>query len=48
VNDTRRSKSKPDRGIVKSFIEILNQDETVVMTLNGVNLITCRDPDQAA
>ncbi len=44
VTDTRRSKSKPDRGIVKSFIDIINQDGTSVMTVSGVNLISLRNP----
>ena len=33
------SKSKPDRGVVTSGIEVLNQDDEVVMTLKGVNFI---------
>ncbi len=47
IRQTRRSKSKPDRGIVKTFVEVLNQDQTVVMTLNAVNLIALRNPEQA-
>ncbi len=47
IGETRRSKSKPDRGVVKSFIEILNQGEIVVMTVSGINLVALRDPDNA-
>ena len=36
------SKSKPDRGAVTSFIEVLNQDGEVVMTLKVINLIAKR------
>jgi acyl dehydratase len=36
------SKSKPDRGAVTSFIEVINQDDEVVMTLKVVNLIAKR------
>ncbi|HXW42816.1 MAG TPA: MaoC family dehydratase [Xanthobacteraceae bacterium] len=33
------SKSKPDRGVVTSFIEVLNQADEAVMTLKAVNII---------
>ncbi|MBX9842501.1 MAG: MaoC family dehydratase [Xanthobacteraceae bacterium] len=36
------SKSKPDRGAVTSFTEVLNQNGEVVMTLKVVNLIARR------
>ena len=36
------SKSKPDRGVVTSFTEVLNQAEEVVMTLKAVNMIARR------
>jgi len=42
VVDTRPSKSKPDRGIVKSRVEVQNQDGDVVMEMAGTNLILCR------
>ena len=35
-------KSKPDRGVVTSFVEVFNQAEEVVMTLKAVNMITRR------
>lgn len=43
VVQTRRSTSKPDRGVVHSFIEVLNQDRETVMSLKAVNLLRCRD-----
>ncbi len=43
VLEARRSNSKPDRGIVKSFIEVLNQNHEVVMTMEALNLLRCRD-----
>ena len=46
IKEARASRSKPDRGVVKTFIEILNQDEVCVMTMNAVNMIACR-PTQA-
>jgi len=42
VLETRRSRSKPDRGIVQSFIEVINQEEEVVMDMKGVNFLSCR------
>jgi len=42
VLESRRSRSKPDRGIVRSFIEVLNQNDEVVMTMKAVNLLFCR------
>jgi acyl dehydratase/CBS domain-containing protein len=42
------SKSKPDRGVVTSFIEVFNQSEEVVMTLKTVNMIARRRQYQPA
>ena len=38
------SKSKPDRGAVTSFVEVINQASEVVMTFKVVNIITKRSP----
>jgi acyl dehydratase len=43
VTATKRSRSKPDRGILHSFIEMVNQDGEVVMSMKAVNLLLCRD-----
>ena len=43
VLDTRRSRSKPDRGLIHSYVEVLNQDAEVVMTLKGMNFFRCRE-----
>jgi acyl dehydratase len=42
VTDARRSRSKPDRGMLHNFIEVLNQDNEVVMTLRPMNLVPAR------
>jgi acyl dehydratase len=42
VAQTKRSSSKPDRGIIHSFVEVLNQKGEVVMTMKAVNFILCR------
>lgn len=42
VTEARRSRSKPDRGVVRSLVEVLNQDGELVMTQRPMNLIRCR------
>jgi acyl dehydratase len=42
VLEANRSRSKPDRGIVRSFAEVLNQRREVVMSLKAVNFLKCR------
>jgi acyl dehydratase len=43
VLDARRSTSKPDRGIVRSFIEVLNQRRETVMTVKALAMVLCRE-----
>ncbi|HEX8906656.1 MAG TPA: MaoC family dehydratase [Longimicrobiaceae bacterium] len=42
VAEARRSRSKPDRGLVRSDVEVLNQRGEVVMTLSALNFFLCR------
>jgi acyl dehydratase len=42
IIEARRSRTKPDRGMVRSSIEVLNQDREVVMTMVAMNLLRCR------
>jgi acyl dehydratase len=42
VSETSRSRSKPDRGIVHSYVETLNQKGEVVMTMKALNFLLCR------
>jgi acyl dehydratase len=42
VTEARRSRSKPDRGIVRSLVEVLNQRDEVVMTQRPMNLMRCK------
>ena len=44
VLKTVPSKSKPDRGAVTSFVEVINQAGEVVMTFKVVNIIAKRPP----
>ena len=42
IVEARRSRSRPGEGVVRSFIEVLNQDGAVVMSLKPISLIACR------
>lgn len=48
VMEVKRSRSKPDRGILRSYIEVLNQRREVVMTMKALNLLSCRGNDGSA
>lgn len=43
VVETRRSQSKPDRGIVQLQQEAINQDGETVMSIRGMGLYKCRE-----
>ena len=45
ITETRRSRSKPDRGIVRVRHETLNQRDEVVMTFTGMAMYRCREPN---
>ena len=42
VVDARRSQSKPDRGLVRGLVEVLNQADELVMSFRPMNLMRCR------
>jgi acyl dehydratase len=42
VLEATRSRSRPDRGVVRTFMEVLNQDREVVMSLKPMNIIASR------
>lgn len=42
VSQVTRSRSKPDRGVLHSHIEVLNQRNEVVMTMKALNLVGYR------
>ena len=42
VTEARRSRSKPEQGVVRSFVEVLNQNGEAVMSLKPISLIRCR------
>ena len=44
ILEARRSRTRPEQGIVRSLVEVLNQQDEVVMSLKPISLILCR-PD---
>jgi acyl dehydratase len=48
VVDAKRSRSKADRGLVRTSIEAINQRGEVVMSMTAMNLIRCRATDVPA
>jgi len=42
--EARRSRSKPDRGLVRTQNELINQNDQVVLTLTAMNIIRARHP----
>ena len=47
IIETKLSRSKPDRGIVRTFIETINQHEDIVMTFRSVNFMLCKGSPQS-
>ena len=45
VTEARASSSRPDRGLVHSAIEVLNQEDKVVMSLRSVGFFAKRPAD---
>ncbi|HTW05585.1 MAG TPA: MaoC family dehydratase [Streptosporangiaceae bacterium] len=42
--EARRSRSKPDRGLVRTKAELINQDGQTVLELTAMNIIRARHP----
>ena len=47
VTEARRSQSKPDRGIMTTQIEAVNQDDRTIMRATAANFIRVRPPEAA-
>jgi len=43
VQKVKPSRSKPDRGVLYSFCEMVNQENEVVVSMMGLNLIRYRN-----
>jgi acyl dehydratase len=48
VLEARLSRSKPDRGLVRNHVEVLNQNGDVVLSMKPMNLIRCRPESLAS
>jgi acyl dehydratase len=48
VLESRRSRSKPDRGLVRSLIDVSNQHQELVMSMQVLNFLTCREHQAAS
>ena len=44
ILEATRSRSRPDRGMVRTSVEVLNQNNEMVMSLKAMNLMRCRRP----
>jgi len=44
VVEARRSRSRPDRGLVRTQSELINQDDEVVLRVTAMNIIRAREP----
>jgi acyl dehydratase len=44
IVEARRSRSKPDRGLVRTKAELINQNDEVVLQLTAMNIILARHP----
>lgn len=44
VMEARRSRSKPDRGLLKSLMEVFNQRGELVMSMRAMNFVRLRHP----
>lgn len=43
IVESKLSRSKPNQGTVRSYVELLNQHREVVMTWKGIGLVRCRE-----
>jgi acyl dehydratase len=43
IQEARRSRSKPDRGMVGISVEVLTQKREIVMTMQSVGMVLCRE-----
>jgi acyl dehydratase len=46
IQDARRSRGKPDRGLLHILLELLNQHGEVVLSMKPMNLARVRNPAQ--
>ncbi len=42
IESARKSEKKPEMGILKTFVEVFNQHQELVMTMKGTGFFKCR------
>lgn len=47
VEEASPSRSKPDRGLVRTLVEVLNQNDEIVLSMRAMNLLLRRNPGPA-
>lgn len=45
IQQARRSQSKPDRGLLTTLLQVVNQHGDVVMSMKPMNLVRVRNPE---
>jgi acyl dehydratase len=45
IQEARRSRTRPDRGLLQTLLEVINQNGDVVMTMKPMNLVRVRNPE---
>ena len=48
ITQARRSRSRPDRGLVTGFVEVLNEAGDPVLTMRPMNFVRCRPESLAS
>lgn len=48
ILEATRSRSRPDRGIVRTLVEVLDRNGETVMSLKAMNLMRCRPASRGA
>lgn len=43
IQEATRSRSKPDRGMIRTLVEVLNQNGEMVMSMKAMTLLLCRE-----
>jgi acyl dehydratase len=43
IQDARRSRTKPDRGLINTLLEVMNQNGEVVLSMKPMNLVRVRN-----
>jgi acyl dehydratase len=46
IEQARRSRSKPDRGLIHTLVEVVNQNGGMVMSMKPMNLVRVRHPER--